>query len=67
MKNEELDNEIATSNCCGAKPLGEMDCNPRTGIRLGFCSMCREGAVFQTDAEHALEFATEEEEQEFKY
>ena len=31
------------SNCCGALPVGE------THDDLGFCSKCKEGAVFESE------------------
>ena len=41
------------SNCCGALPMGEIydnsedQCNP-----IGFCSECREHAVFEKEEEN---------------
>jgi len=34
------------SNCCGALPIGE------TYDDLGFCSDCRDHAVFESEEEH---------------
>ena len=34
------------SNCCGALPIGE------TYDDLGFCSECRDHAVFESEEEH---------------
>ena len=41
MTNNEL-----FSECCYAKPLDEVDSN-----NLGFCSECRDNAVFHTEEE----------------
>ena len=41
------------SNCCGALPIGE------THDNLGFCSECREHAVFKETPEDAGNFKTE--------
>ena len=40
FKGERMDK---VSNCCGALPIGETDDN------LGFCSECREHAVFENE------------------
>ena len=34
------------SNCCGALPVGE------THDDLGFCSKCKEGAVFESEEDN---------------
>jgi hypothetical protein len=41
------------SNCCGARPIGEMDVN-----YVGRCSRCREGAIFLTEEENESEIRT---------
>ena len=38
------------SNCCGARPLGEVD-----RFNTGRCSKCKEGAVFFSEDECCLE------------
>ena len=40
------DDNDKVSNCCGALPIGE------TYDDLGFCSECRDHAVFESEEEH---------------